>query len=445
MAQSKAIAKNNKKSGGKAAPKAEPPQPFSFKLFLKSLGPGLITGASDDDPSGIGTYSQAGAQLGYGIGWTMLLTFPLMAAIQEISARVGRVTGHGISGNVCRHYPSWLLAAVVAHAVHRQHHQYRSRPRRHGGRGQASGWWTCHPLRPVLWRDVGGRADLHGLQTLRIGAEMADAQPVRLRRRTGLCTCFVGRGTGRRADPETDLERGLLHHHRRDLRHHDLALSVLLAGLAGGRRAAGRSAQAPADRQALWRAKGIQSHPCRHHRRHGILQPDRAVDYLYRRRYIACLGQDRHPDFGAGGRSLASDRRQIRRSHLRARHRRHRAAGDPRARGCDRLCGRRGAAVAGRIGAQAEGSGRVLCRAGAVRRFRNRAEFHLDQSDLGAVLERCHQRRARGPRDGAVDVHGAPQGRDGPFCHHRSAILARMALDRGDAAQRIGDGGGVLV
>ena len=56
------------------------------------LGPGLITGASDDDPSGIGTYSQAGAQLGYGIGWTMLLTFPLMAAIQEISARVGRVT-----------------------------------------------------------------------------------------------------------------------------------------------------------------------------------------------------------------------------------------------------------------------------------------------------------------------------------------------------------------
>jgi NRAMP (natural resistance-associated macrophage protein)-like metal ion transporter len=115
MAQSKTKANNNhKKSGGKAAPKVEPPQPFRFKLFLKSLGPGLITGASDDDPSGIGTYSQAGAQLGYGIGWTMLLTFPLMAAIQEISARVGRVTGHGISGNVCRHYPSWLVAVVVA-------------------------------------------------------------------------------------------------------------------------------------------------------------------------------------------------------------------------------------------------------------------------------------------------------------------------------------------
>src|SRR5471030_3148193 len=74
--------------------------------YLRRLGPGLITGASDDDPSGIGTYSQAGAQLGFGIGWTMLFTFPLMVAIQEISARVGRVTGQGIAGILCRHYPT---------------------------------------------------------------------------------------------------------------------------------------------------------------------------------------------------------------------------------------------------------------------------------------------------------------------------------------------------
>ena len=98
----------------KPAGKAEPARPFHFRDALKGLGPGLITGASDDDPSGIGTYSQAGAQLGYGIGWTMLLTFPLMAAIQEISTRVGRVTGQGISGNVCRHYSPWLLNVVVA-------------------------------------------------------------------------------------------------------------------------------------------------------------------------------------------------------------------------------------------------------------------------------------------------------------------------------------------
>jgi NRAMP (natural resistance-associated macrophage protein)-like metal ion transporter len=111
MAQHNTIAKNHT---NQPVSKVQLRQPFSLGLFLKSLGPGLITGASDDDPSGIGTYSQAGAQLGYGIGWTMLLTFPLMAAIQEISARVGRVTGHGISGNVCRHYPKWLLSVVVA-------------------------------------------------------------------------------------------------------------------------------------------------------------------------------------------------------------------------------------------------------------------------------------------------------------------------------------------
>lgn len=90
------------------------PEPFSLRGFLKTLGPGLVTGASDDDPSGIGTYSQAGAQLGYGIGWTMLLTFPLMVAIQDISARVGRVTGLGIAGNVCRYYPAWVLNIIVA-------------------------------------------------------------------------------------------------------------------------------------------------------------------------------------------------------------------------------------------------------------------------------------------------------------------------------------------
>jgi hypothetical protein len=83
------------------------------RRILAALGPGLITGASDDDPSGIGTYSQAGAQFGFSIGWTMLLTYPLMAAIQEISARIGRTTGHGIAGNLCRHYPNWLLYGVV--------------------------------------------------------------------------------------------------------------------------------------------------------------------------------------------------------------------------------------------------------------------------------------------------------------------------------------------
>jgi NRAMP (natural resistance-associated macrophage protein)-like metal ion transporter len=77
------------------------------------MGPGLITGASDDDPSGIATYSQAGAQFGYGLGWTLLLTYPLMCAIQLISAHIGRVTGLGLGGNLRRHYPGSLLYLLI--------------------------------------------------------------------------------------------------------------------------------------------------------------------------------------------------------------------------------------------------------------------------------------------------------------------------------------------
>ena len=77
------------------------------------LGPGLITGASDDDPSGIATYSQAGAQFGYSLGWTLVLTYPLMCAIQLISAQIGRVTGLGLAGNMRRHFPAPFLYLLV--------------------------------------------------------------------------------------------------------------------------------------------------------------------------------------------------------------------------------------------------------------------------------------------------------------------------------------------
>jgi NRAMP (natural resistance-associated macrophage protein)-like metal ion transporter len=85
-----------------------------WRKVLQVLGPGLITGASDDDPSGIATYSQAGAQFGYAMCWVMLFTWPLMAAIQEISARIGRVTGKGIAANLREHYSVWLLRPIIA-------------------------------------------------------------------------------------------------------------------------------------------------------------------------------------------------------------------------------------------------------------------------------------------------------------------------------------------
>jgi NRAMP (natural resistance-associated macrophage protein)-like metal ion transporter len=81
--------------------------------WLKKLGPGLITGAADDDPSGIATYSQAGAQFGFNMLWTVLLTYPFMVAIQIVSARIGRVSGHGLATNIRQHYPAKLLYAIV--------------------------------------------------------------------------------------------------------------------------------------------------------------------------------------------------------------------------------------------------------------------------------------------------------------------------------------------
>jgi len=81
--------------------------------WLKKLGPGLITGAADDDPSGIATYSQAGAQFGFNMLWTVLFTYPLMVGIQVVSARIGRVSGQGLATNIRLHYPAWLLYSIV--------------------------------------------------------------------------------------------------------------------------------------------------------------------------------------------------------------------------------------------------------------------------------------------------------------------------------------------
>lgn len=81
---------------------------------LKKLGPGLITGAADDDPSGIATYSQAGAQFGFGMLWSVLFTYPLMVGIQIISAKIGIVSGHGLATNIRRHYPGWLLYSIIS-------------------------------------------------------------------------------------------------------------------------------------------------------------------------------------------------------------------------------------------------------------------------------------------------------------------------------------------
>jgi len=86
---------------------------LKIERFWSKLGPGLITGSSDDDPSGIATYSQAGAQFGLTTLWTALITFPLMAAIQEMCARIGIVTSKGLTSNIRNHYPRPILYVMI--------------------------------------------------------------------------------------------------------------------------------------------------------------------------------------------------------------------------------------------------------------------------------------------------------------------------------------------
>src|SRR5438552_881419 len=85
------------------------PKQSGVRRLLQTIGPGFITGASDDDPSGIGTYAVSGASLGYGILWTALATYPLMSAVQLICARIGLVSGMGLAGVLRRHYSRRLL------------------------------------------------------------------------------------------------------------------------------------------------------------------------------------------------------------------------------------------------------------------------------------------------------------------------------------------------
>ncbi|MYN18252.1 divalent metal cation transporter [Rugamonas sp. FT107W] len=95
-------------------PVAAPATGDGATTWLEKLGPGLITGAADDDPSGIATYSQAGAQFGFQMLWTVFLTYPLMVGIQVVSARIGRVSGKGLAANIREHFPAWLVRAIVA-------------------------------------------------------------------------------------------------------------------------------------------------------------------------------------------------------------------------------------------------------------------------------------------------------------------------------------------
>src|ERR1700730_4796679 len=93
--------------------KSAPRKPNPIRRFFTLLGPGLVTGAADDDPSGVATYSIAGAQLGTSLLWTAFLTWPLMAAVQMMCARIGMVTGQGLAGALRKRFPRWVLVIAA--------------------------------------------------------------------------------------------------------------------------------------------------------------------------------------------------------------------------------------------------------------------------------------------------------------------------------------------
>ena len=209
--------------------------------LLALLGPGLITGASDDDPSGIATYSQAGAQFGYSMVWVMLFTWPLMAAIQEISARIGRVTGHGIAGNIRRLLPALAAAGDRRASARRQHHQSGGRSRRDGGGLAAADRRPAASLCRRLCGRLRAPRNLCALRALCLDPEMDERLIVRLCRdgAGGRRAVGSGRPQPRRADPQ--LGQGLPCRDRRRARHDDHALLLFLAIIGGGGGGAHRS------------------------------------------------------------------------------------------------------------------------------------------------------------------------------------------------------------
>jgi hypothetical protein len=154
----------------------------SSRRWLRKLGPGLITGAADDDPSGIATYSQAGAQFGYQLGWTIVLTYPLMVGIQMVSARIGRVTGHGLAANIRRRFPRPVLYVIVSMLVIANTINVAADIAAMGEALQLVVGGPEHGHALSLRRRLLGTADFHAVCALRTLSQMADAVAACLRR-----------------------------------------------------------------------------------------------------------------------------------------------------------------------------------------------------------------------------------------------------------------------
>ena len=204
-----------------------------FRRFFSNLGPGLITGAADDDPSGIATYSVTGAAFGYSLLWTAIFSFPLMAAVQIMCARLGMVTGLGLAGVIRVRYPRWILWSacallLVANIVNIAADLGGMADVTQLLTGVRSLYWT-----PAIRDSPGMPAVLDQLSPHRPDFQMAHARLVCLHRRC----IFRAPGLARRVagDPDSTcaVDRRVLGDAGRHPGDYHLAIPLLLAGRAG--------------------------------------------------------------------------------------------------------------------------------------------------------------------------------------------------------------------
>ena len=301
-----------------------------FRRFFSNLGPGLITGAADDDPSGISTYSVAGATFGYLPLWTALFSFPLMTAVQLMCARLGLVTGLGLAGVIRRRYSRWVLwgacaLLVVANVINIAADL--------GGMAEATMMVTGAPVAlmvPIfgvvivlllMWSSYRTIARVFKWLTLVLLAYVLTAFVARVDWRLALQATVI---------PHMEWSRAFFSVLVAILRHDDLSVFVFLAGGAGSRRRArhGPQSGAPPGRDA----RGAQRLPHGRHHRHVRLECDHVLHHHDDGGHAPRPRQDEHRHRARGRRGLASTGRRGRLLVVYAGPDWHRHAGGARAR-----------------------------------------------------------------------------------------------------------------
>ena len=366
---------------------------------LARLGPGLITGVADDDPSGIATYSQAGAQFGLNMLWTMPLAYPLMAAIQIMCAQIGRATGRGLAANIKSTFPPIVLKGVVLLLLIANTLNIAADVAAMGEVAELVSGFDRHLMTAVLSSQRYCFRSLCRI-TATSFSEMVDAFSA------GLCRRFVHRrgslgGSGvENGVAEADAEFQRSRHGRWHLRYDDQSISLFLAGL-------GRSGRHERQAQRFIFAKS---------RRCTFRAPTHPVGYLERNALFGPYGLFHYP----GDRSHAQRVPELPTSKPQPR-RRARSGHWPAILpfSCLRL-GILGVGLIGvpvlagsaayalseamgwqsGLGTKSDGRARILRRDCRQRTCRIADSIFADQSDEGAVLERGNQRRGGGPADG---------------------------------------------